>query len=143
MRNVVIVAERGPRPRLERSADSLRARCPILVPPEKAVQHVRTIGKDVAHVVKNREAHIVLDERQCWRRKTQLQVIQEQGRASGGELGDWIARAGLVQSEAAVRVTASHEQALRERNKREARRGRLARQGNYSVPECVFDSDSR
>ena len=49
----------------------------LLLPAQQIVKHVVTIRKNVAGIVKNREAQVFLKERQCRRRHAKLQIIKK------------------------------------------------------------------
>src|ERR1700726_3212753 len=100
------------------------------------------VRKNIPHIVENREAHVVVHKWKCGWRQTQFQVIQKQGRAAGRKSGDGVSRAGLIQSETAMRVSAAHEKAYRQRNEVGVWRGRLARLCDDRVRKCIFQSDS-
>ena len=82
------------------------------MPARHAVQHVSPVGKHISHVVENCKAHIVLDKRQRRRWKPQFEIIQKQRRTTQGKAGNRVTRARLIQAEAAMRVAASHKEAL-------------------------------
>src|SRR5439155_16929194 len=97
-----------------------------------------SVGEHIAHIMKNCEAQVYVNEWQGGRRKAQFDVIQEQRRATYRKPGSWITRPRLVQPKAAVRVSASHKEPLRERNQAEVRRGFLPRLGDDRICKCIF-----
>src|SRR5438270_3864280 len=73
MRDVVVIAARrraGVHTGLKHRIIGLPAQSPVLMPPNQTIQHVISISENIAHVVKYREAQVVLYERQRWRRKS-------------------------------------------------------------------------
>ena len=93
MGNVVVVT-------LARGARLLAELRVLLPPAQQVVQHIAPVREHVAGIVKDREADVVLEERQGHRGQTQFQVVQEQAGAAEGKAGDRVAGASLVQSEA-------------------------------------------
>src|SRR6266550_193496 len=70
VRNIAVVALAG--------RALLKAQFRIFLPPaQQVVQHLVSIGEDVAGIMKDSETNIVLKERQRSGRKSQLQIIQE------------------------------------------------------------------
>ena len=78
-----------------------------LMPAEQAARHILGTSKHVSHVVKNNKPNVVLNHRNGNSWKTEFEVVDEQGTAAERKAGERIAGSGLIQSEAAVRVTAS------------------------------------
>jgi len=67
---------------LRRSA-FLHARLGILLlPAQQIVKHVMTIRKNVSRIMKNREAQVLLEKRQCRWRHPKLQIIKEKRAAT-------------------------------------------------------------
>ena len=83
------------------------------------------VAKDVAGIVKDGEADIVLKERQGRRRHAQLNVVDEQRRAPQGKAGHRVPGSSLVQAKSAMGVSASGEKALGQRQARLLPRLRL------------------
>ena len=70
VRNIAVVALVG--------RALLKAQFRIFLPPaQQVVQHLLSVGEDVAGIMKDSETNIVLKERQRRGRKSQLQIIQE------------------------------------------------------------------
>src|SRR5581483_10319512 len=96
VRHVVVIAKcriRRVRPNLIDRIRSLSAQTLVLVPSQQAIEHVVSISKHVSHVVKNRETQVVLHERKCGWRKSQLEAVQKQRRTAKGEPSNRVARA--------------------------------------------------
>src|ERR1022692_1030022 len=109
VRNVTIVAFCG--------CTLLQAKLGIsLLPTQQIVQHVPSRGEDVARVMEEGEAQLVLDQGKHGRRKTHLQVIEEQRPAAHGKAEDRIARTRLIQAKTAMRVAAARQEQLGQRN---------------------------
>ena len=83
-----------------------------LFPVHKAMQHIVASGKNVPRIMKNYKADIVLQVGQGYWWETKLEIIQEQRAPSQRESSNWIPRASLIQSEAAMRVSAAGKEAL-------------------------------
>ena len=68
----------------------------FLAPAQQIVEHVPAVGKDIACVFKNHEAHVVLNvgQRGWW--KTQFQIIEEKRAPANGKPGDRVARTCLI-----------------------------------------------
>jgi hypothetical protein len=67
-----------------------------LVPAQQAVERIRAVHKDVASIVKDSKAKVLLEKGQRWWRHPKLQIIQEQAAPTQGKAGNWVARACLV-----------------------------------------------
>src|ERR1700747_2702514 len=102
---------------------------------EQAIQHVIAVSEHIAHVMKDREAQVVLHPGKCGWRESQFKIIKEQGGATKRETGQRVAGTGLIQSEAAVRVAAAHKQPLGQRNQSLIPTRRLPRLSNNGVPK--------
>ena len=142
MRDIAVVA-------LARGA-GLKAKLRILLPPtQQVVQHGAAINEHIAGIFKDCEAHVVLHERQRGGRKAEFQIVQEQRTPSQRKSCCGIARACLVQPEAAMRVATTHQKAFRERNN-DGRstgclywvRADLARLKDVGIPERVLDTNT-
>src|SRR3954469_14251400 len=81
------------------------------------MQHVMPVRENVSGIMENGETQVLLHPRQRWRRKSEFQVVDEQGSATEWKSRNWIARPRLIQPEAAMRVSAAREKPLRQRNR--------------------------
>ena len=92
-------------------------------------------------VVENGEADIVLHQGQGGGRHAQFQVIDKESCATERKSGDRVARASLVQTETAMRVSTSGEEPFRQRDQLVIVHV-LSRLGHNGIAERIFDSDS-
>src|SRR3954453_23177110 len=134
MRNIVIVAPAG--------GGLLEADSRILLrPARQAVKQVMSVGKHVSGVMENREADNVLKKRQRRRRHAQFDVVHDQYRAPKGKTRYRIARSSLVQSESAMRVSASSEETLGQRQAHLRIRALPSRLRHDRIPKRSFNPD--
>ena len=81
----------------------LLAQLRILLPPaQQVMQHVMTTDEDIAGIVENGQAEIVLNEGKTHWRQPQLKIVNEHGCATQRETRGGIAWAGLVQTKSAM-----------------------------------------
>ena len=66
------------------------------MPAHKALEHIVTRGKDVAHIVKNGEAEALSEIRQADSGKAEFLTVDEQRRATDGKAGIGIAGSSLI-----------------------------------------------
>src|ERR1700680_2568481 len=71
-----------------------------------------SMTKDIAGVVEDGEAHVVLDKWQGRRRGAEFDIVHEQSGSTQREAGVWITRSSLVQPESPMRVSTPGKEAL-------------------------------
>src|SRR5437763_8057567 len=84
---------------------------------QKTIQNVTRRGKNIAHIMKQHSAEIIADKRQRQRRSAQFKVVQEDCLPAQREASLQITRPCLVHAKSAMRIAATREKPLWQRNK--------------------------